>query len=129
MDSIADMLVRIQNAIRIREETVDLPHSKVKEGIARILLEEGYVSNLDTFTRMNKRFLRIRLKYTEAKKSVIAGMKRISSSSRRIYVGADSIPRVQCGFGTAIVTTPKGLMTDEQAREKKLGGEILCYVW
>jgi len=129
MDSIADMLVRMQNAIRVREETVDIPHSKIKEGIARILLEEGYIGNLDSFARMNKKFLRIRLKYTEAKKNVIAGMRRISRSSRRIYVGADALPRVQSGFGTAIVTTTQGLMTDEQAREKKLGGEVICYVW
>ena len=92
-------------------------------------MEEGYISKYDTFSRMNKKFLRLGLKYDINKKSIIAGLRKISTPGRRIYVGAREIPRVQSGFGMAVLTTPKGLMTDWEAREKKLGGEVLCYVW
>lgn len=129
MDAIADMFVRIKNASMSREDSVDLPHSKIKESLARILMEEGYISKYDTFSRMNKKFLRLGLKYDINKKSIIAGLRKISTPGRRIYVGAREIPRVQSGFGMAVLTTPKGLMTDWEAREKKLGGEVLCYVW
>lgn len=129
MDSIGDMLARMNNAIRVRKETVDLPHSRVKEAIAQIMLSEGYIGRCESFARMNKKFLRIGLKYTGEKRSVIRGMKRISKPGRRIYVGVQSLPRVQAGFGTAILSTSRGLMTDEGAREKKLGGEVICYIW
>lgn len=128
MDSIADMLVRMENALRVRRETVDIPHSKIKEGIVRILLAEGYISKYDTFARLGKKYLRVGLKYTGAKKGVIEKMGRVSKPSRRIYVGVRSIPRVQAGYGTAILSTSKGLMTDAEAREKKLGGEVLLWV-
>lgn len=129
MDPIADMLVKIKNALKKRDETVDLPHSRVKEGIARIFMAEGFFSKCDTLTRMNKKFLRIGLKYTGDKKSIIAGLRRASRPGRRIYVGNDSIPQMQAGFGTVVLSTSRGLMTDEQAREQKLGGEVVCYIW
>ena len=129
MDSIGDMLVRIMSAIRVRKETVDIPHSNLKEAMAKIMLGEGYIGKCDTFARMNKKYLRLGLKYMEDKKSIIVGMKRVSRPGRRVYVNARSVPRVQAGFGTAILSTPEGLMTDEGARGKKLGGEVVCYVW
>jgi small subunit ribosomal protein S8 len=129
MDSIADMFVRMMNAIRSREETVDLPHSRIKEQIARILQAEGYISKYDILTRINKGCLRLWLKYTEKKKSVIEKMKRVSTPGRRVYVGCRALPRIRSGYGTAIISTPKGLMTDGEAREKKLGGEVIGYVW
>lgn len=129
MDAIADLLVRIKNALRTREESVDIPHSKIREGIARILLEEGFIAKGDTFVRMKKKFLRIGLKYSPEKKSVIENLKRISTPGRRVYVNSKKVPWVQGGYGIAIISTTKGLMTDVSAREKKLGGEVLCYVW
>jgi small subunit ribosomal protein S8 len=129
MDSIGDVLVRINNALKVKKETVDLPHSKMKEGIGKILLEEGYISKCEVMTRLNKKYLRLGLKYTGDNKSIIEGMRRISTPGRRIYVGVQKIPRVQSGFGTAILSTPKGLMTDEGARASKIGGEVICYVW
>jgi small subunit ribosomal protein S8 len=129
MDTLANMMAAMKNAIAIRKETVDIPHSRIKEEVAKILLGEGYIGKYDVLARTNKKFLRIGLKYTPDKKSVIGGMKRISKSSRRVYAGAQSIPRVHSGFGTVILSTSKGLMTDEAAREKKLGGEVIGYVW
>jgi len=129
MDTIADFLVRIKNAIGVRKETVDVPHSKVKEELAKILAAEGFISKYEAFARMNKKFLRLGLKYAPDKKGVIAGMRRVSTPGRRIYVSAGRVPRVQSGFGLAIISTSKGLMTDRKARQNKVGGEVLCYVW
>lgn len=129
MDSIADMLNRVNNALEVRKEGVDLPHSRVKEEIARILLAEGYISKLEPLTRMNRKFIRLGLKYTARGRSVIEGLKRVSTSGKRHYVAATNIPRVRSGFGTAIISTSKGLMTDAAARQAKLGGEVLCFVW
>jgi small subunit ribosomal protein S8 len=129
MDSIADLLVRIKNALNVCKETIDLPHSRTKEAIGKILLAEGYISNCEIMTRANRKYLRIRLKYNSAKKAVITGMKKISTPGRRVYVRARAVPRVRSGFGTAILSTPRGVMTDEAARENKIGGEVLCYVW
>jgi small subunit ribosomal protein S8 len=124
MDSIADMLVRIESALNVKRENVDIPHSRLKEEIAKLLLAEGYISKLDVHTRMNKKYLRLMLK-----PKAISNLRRVSTPGRRIYVGAGKVPRVQAGFGTAIISTSKGLMTDDAAREKKLGGEVICYVW
>ena len=128
-DSIADMLSRIKNALNAHAETVDIPHSKIKEQVAKILVSEGYVEKFDALKRMDKRFLRLTLKYTESKKGIISGMKRVSKPGRRIYVDARSLPRVQAGFGTAIISTSRGVVTEEVARAQKLGGEVICYVW
>jgi len=129
MDSIADMLVRINNAVKIKKETVDLPHSKMKEALSRIMVGEGFVGKSEVMTRMNKKYLRLTLKYNDKKKSVIEGLKRISTPGRRYYVGVAKIPRVRSGFGTAILSTPRGLMTDVEARSNKVGGEVICYIW
>jgi small subunit ribosomal protein S8 len=129
MDSIADMLVRINNALKVKKEAVDLPHSKMKEGIGKIMLAEGYISKCEVLTRLNKKYLRLNLKYDQANKSLIEGLRRISTPGRRVYVGVPGIRRVQAGFGTAIISTSAGLMTDEQARAKKIGGEVVCHIW
>jgi len=129
MDSIADLLVRLRSGLNAKKESVDVPHSKMKEEMARLLLAEGFIGRYETHARMNKKHLRINLKYTPDRKSVIVGLKRVSTPGRRIYVGAAKVPRVQCGFGTALISTNKGLMTDEAARKQKLGGEIICYIW
>lgn len=129
MDSIADMLVRINNALRIREEAVEIPYSKMKEGIGRILQEEGYVARSEIVTRVSRKYLRINLKYNAAKRGVISSLEKVSTPGRRIYVGVDAIPKVHSGFGTAILSTPRGLLTDEKARAGKVGGEVICYVW
>ena len=129
MDSIADMLVQIQNAQKVRKDAVDLPHSRIKESIARIMLAEGFVSKVDTFARLTKKYLRVTLKYPAGKKLLIEGLKRVSTPGRRVYVGAAKVPRVRAGFGLAIISTSKGLMTDDDARRNKMGGEVLCYIW
>lgn len=127
-DPIADMLSRIKNALNIRGETVSIPHSGIKEEIAKILVSEGFVAGFNVLTRMKKKYIRISLKYRKNKQSVITQVLRISKPGRRIYSDARSIPRVQGGFGTAIISTSKGLKTDVEARAKKMGGEVLCYI-
>lgn len=129
MDSIADMLIRIGNALQVKKESVDVPHSRVKEEIGKLLQGEGYINRCEVMARMNKKYLRIGLKYSSAGKKAIEGLRRVSRPGKRIYVGAGAIPRVRSGFGTAIISTPQGLLTDEGAREKKVGGEVLCYIW
>jgi small subunit ribosomal protein S8 len=128
MDTIGDMLARIKNALRVKKEFVDLPFSKMKGEIARILLAEGYLSKVDVFSRGSKKYLRVGLKYV-GKKGVMEDIKRVSKPGRRVYVNAQSLPRIQAGFGTAIISTSKGLLTDEQARQQKVGGEVICYVF
>lgn len=129
MDSIADMLVRLSNGLKVNKETVEMPHSRMKEEIGKLLLAEGYIEKCEVLTRLNKKQLRLVPKYTGGKQGVISGLKRVSRPGRRIYVGANKIPRIRSGFGTAIISTPRGLMTDQTAREQKIGGEVICYVW
>jgi small subunit ribosomal protein S8 len=128
-DPIADMLSRIKTSQNARAETLDIPHSKIKEEIAKILAKEGYIGKHETLKRMNKKFLRVALKYGQNKKGIISGLRRVSKPGRRTYADARSLPRVHAGFGTAIISTSKGVMTEETAREKKIGGEVLCYIW
>ena len=128
-DPIADLLSRINNAQNGRAETIDVPHSIIKEEIVKILVNEGYLAKWDGLKRMDKKFLRLSLKYGQNKKGIITGMKRVSKSGRRIYSDARSLPKVQGGFGTSIISTSKGVMTDEVARAQKLGGEVICYIW
>jgi len=128
-DPLADMLTRIRNASRARHEKVDIPASKLKLEIVRILKEEGYIKNFK-FTKDDKQgVIRVFLKYEDDKRPVIEGIRRVSRPGRRIYAGADEIPKVLGGLGIAIVSTPKGVMTDHQARKLRVGGEVLCYVW
>ena len=127
VDPIADMLTRIRNAGRALLPTVQIPHSRMKESIAGILKLEGYVAEVNVEGKVPKT-IKIKLKY-EGKKTVIEGLKRISTPGLRRYVGAAEIPRVRGGLGVAVVSTSEGLMTDNQARKKNIGGELLCYVW
>ncbi|MFM2295901.1 MAG: hypothetical protein RLZZ350_2314 [Verrucomicrobiota bacterium] len=121
------MLTSIRNATRVTLPTVEVPHSKLKESLAKILKSEGYVSDVSVEGKTIKK-IKMGLKY-QGKKSVIEGIDRVSSPGLRRYVGSTEIPRIRGGLGIAIVTTSEGLMTDTQARRKNLGGEIICKVW
>ena len=126
-DPIADMLTRIRNAGRALLPAVELPHSRMKESVAKILKSEGYVADVAVEGNAIKK-LKIRLKY-QGKKNVIEGLKRVSRPGLRRYVGATEIPRVLNGMGVSIMSTPEGVMTGAQAKKKNLGGELLCQVW
>ena len=126
-DPIADMLTRIRNAGKALLPAVELPHSRMKESVAKILKTEGYVADVAVEGNAVKK-LKIRLKY-QGKKNVIEGLKRVSRPGLRRYVGSTEIPRVLSGMGISIVSTPEGVMTGEQAKKKNLGGELLCQVW
>ena len=126
-DPISDMLTRIRNAGRALLPAVELPHSRMKESVAKILKREGYVAEVAVEGATIKK-LKIRLKY-QGKKNVIEGLKRVSRPGLRLYVGATEIPRVLNGMGVSIVSTPEGVMTGAEAKKKNLGGELLCQVW
>ena len=128
-DPIADMLTRIRNALTVRHETVEMPASNMKKAIANILLEEGYVKNVEFVDDGLSGKIVITLKYTEGNKPVISGLKRVSKPGLRTYSGAENMPKVLGGLGTAIVSTSKGIMTDKQAKAANVGGELLCFVW
>ena len=127
-DSIADMLTRIRNANSMRYETVRIPASKVKEEIAKILKEEGFISNYKLEKDNVQGTLVLTLKY-DNKQRVITGLKRISKPGLRVYAKHDEIPKVLNGLGIAIISTSKGIMTDKQARKENIGGEVLAYIW
>ncbi len=127
-DPVADMLTRIRNAGRAGHSTVLIPASKLKQSIADVLTKQGYIAEVELETEGAKRTLKLTLKYADSK-PVIEGLRRISKPSRRIYVGAGEVPRVRGGLGTAIVSTPQGVVTDKEARSLNVGGELLCYVW
>jgi small subunit ribosomal protein S8 len=126
-DPISDMLTRIRNANRALLPAVEVPHSKIKESIAGILKREGYIADFSVEGKL-PRTIKLKLKY-QGKKSIIEGLRRVSSPGLRRYVGATKIPRVRGGLGVAVVSTSEGLLTDVQARTKKIGGELICYVW
>jgi small subunit ribosomal protein S8 len=129
-DPIADMLTRIRNAAHARHRRVDVPASRMKTSIAKILQEEGYISHVRLIEDKKQGVLRIFLKYGELRGgSVIRGVERVSKPGRRVYVGHEAIPRVRGGYGTAIISTSQGLMTAVQARQKGIGGEVVCQVW
>ena len=128
-DPIADMLTRIRNALMVRHESVSIPSSTIKKSIADILLAEGYINGYKVEENDGKANIVIDLKYRDKRHSVISGIKRISKPGLRVYAGVDELPKVLNGLGIAIVSTNKGLMTDEQARQANLGGEIIAYVW
>lgn len=127
-DPIADMLTRVRNANAVMHEKVDIPHSKMKERIAEILKEQGYISNYKIVTEGNNKNIRVYLKYA-GKERVIKGIKRISKPGRRVYSSVEDMPRVLSGLGIAIVSTSKGIVTDKVARAEKVGGEVLAFVW
>ena len=126
-DTISDMLTRIRNASRVMLPAVEMPHSRMKESIAHILKKEGYVAEVTTEGKVPKK-LTLKLKY-DNRKSVIEGLRRVSSPGLRRYVGATEIPRVRGGLGISVVSTSQGVMTGTQARKNNLGGELLCYIW
>ena len=128
-DPIADMLTRIRNANMAEKPSVQMPHSKMKSEIARLLKSEGFIKDYTMENEEGKSVLRVFLKYTVDREPVIQGLRRISKSSCRKYVGSDEVPRVLGGIGVAILSTSAGLMTDNEARRQKIGGEVLCYVW
>lgn len=127
-DPVADFLARIRNAIRARHQKLDVPASKLKAEIARILKEEGYISNYKTQEEDGKQVLRVYLKYV-GNEAAIRDLARVSRPGCRVYIGRDEIKRVQGGMGISIMTTPKGVMTGRQARRDGVGGELLCEVW
>ncbi|MBI9019775.1 MAG: 30S ribosomal protein S8 [Verrucomicrobia bacterium] len=128
-DPISDMLTRIRNANMAEHKTVQIPHSRMKSELARILKEEGYIKDYTTENVAGKATLVLFLKYMEDQKPVIQGLRRVSRPSRRHYVGADDVPRVLGGIGTAILSTSSGVFTDTEARKSHVGGEVLCYIW
>ena len=129
-DPIADMLTRIRNANTSKHKTVDVPASKMKVAIAEILFKEGYIKSFEEIKDVNTQgVIRITLKYDEKGTRVIDGLKRISKPGLKVYAGKDELPKVLNGLGIAIISTSKGLMTDKQAREAGIGGEVLAYVW
>jgi len=128
-DPIADMISRMKNAIKRKKDQVDVPSSKMKQEIARLLKEEGYIANYKNIEDNKQGVLQIFLKYTEKNQSVIREMKRISKPGKRVYADSDNIPKVIEGLGRAVISTSRGVMTDNECRKNKLGGEVLLYVW
>jgi small subunit ribosomal protein S8 len=128
-DAIADMLTRIRNAGSAKHETVDIPASNLKKSIAKILLEEGYVRNIEEIDDGKQGIIRILLKYTGNKQNVITGIKRISKPGLRVYASRDEVPKVLGGLGIAVLSTSKGIMTDKKARTEGIGGEVLAFIW
>jgi len=128
-DTIADMLTRIRNANAMRYIEVSVPASKLKEELARILKEEGFIEDYKIVKKDVQGTIVLTLKYGKNKERVITGLKRISKPGLRVYVKSDEVPKVLNGLGIAIISTSKGIMTDKQARNEKLGGEVLAYIW
>lgn len=128
-DPISDMLTRMRNAILIKSEKVDIPASKMKVEIAKILKEEGFIKSYKIIKDKKQGILRVTLKYTSENEPVVSGLKKISKPGRRVYVGKSEVPRVMGGVGIAIITTPKGILSDKGCRSEGVGGEVLCYVW
>ena len=128
-DPIADMLTRIRNANNSRHTTVDIPASNMKKAIAKILLDEGYVKNVEYIDDSTQGVIRITLKYAENKQKVLTGLKRVSKPGLRIYASKEELPRVLKGLGIAIISTSKGIMTDKEARRQNVGGEVLAFIW
>ncbi len=127
-DPIADMLTRIRNAALIRSEKVDVPASRIKLEIAKILKEEGFIRAYKILKDRKQGILRLTLKYID-NDNVISGLRRISKPGRRVYVGSGEIPRVMGGVGIAVLTTSRGIMSDKTCRRESVGGEVICYVW
>ena len=130
-DPIADMLTRVRNANVAMHDTVPMPSSKLKESLAALLQREGYIEGYAVRDNPKRpgRILEIQMKYSPDRARTISGIKRVSKPGLRVYTGADSLPRVLGGLGVAVLSTSQGLMTDREARKRKVGGEVLCYVW
>ncbi len=128
-DPISDLLVRLQNALRRRHDTVSVPASRLKREILRILQHEGYIQGVQAEVEDGHPVLKVQLRYVVEGQPMVTGMQRVSKPGRRVYVGIKDIPRVKNGIGMAILSTSKGLMTDQDSRRAGLGGEVLCAVW
>jgi len=128
-DPIADMLTRIRNAVTVRHDFVLVPSSRMKLAIAKILKEEGFITDYEVLKGKPHRAIKLHLKYDEQNQPFISGLKRVSKPGLRVYAGQKEIPRVYGGLGVAILSTPKGVMTGQQAWRHDVGGELLCYVW
>jgi small subunit ribosomal protein S8 len=128
-DPIADLLTRIRNASRAEHEKVDIPASKLKVKITELLKDEGFVKNYRLIEDEKQGVLRVYLKYGAGNEKMISGLVRVSRPGRRVYVGKDKIPTILGGMGVAILSTPRGLLTDRESRKARVGGEVLCYVW
>ncbi len=128
-DPIADFLNRIKNGQKARFEKVDIPASKMKASLSRILKEEGYIRNFKQIKDDKQGIIRVQLKYTDTREGAITGIKRVSKPGCRVYVGHDEMPRILNGMGISVVSTSKGVMTDRQARQEGVGGELLCSIW
>ena len=128
-DPIADMLTRIRNGLQARHETVAIPASKEKKEIAKILKEEGFITDYSVESDGVKKVMTVVLKYGPNNEKVISGLKRISTPGLRVYAKAENLPRVLNGLGVAIISTSQGMMTDKEARAKRIGGEVIAYVW
>ncbi|MBQ1846865.1 MAG: 30S ribosomal protein S8 [Clostridia bacterium] len=128
-DVIADMLTRIRNANNAKHDTVDIPASNMKKAIADILVDEGYIKNVQVIEDNKQGILRVTLKYGPNKQKILQGLRRVSKPGLRIYANSKDMPRVMNGLGVAIVSTSKGIMTDKQARSQNVGGEVIAFVW
>lgn len=128
-DAIGDLLTRIRNATAAKHETVEVPSSNIKKSIVQVLLDEGYIRKFTVTEDGKQGMIKIFLKYTEDKQSVITGLKRVSKPGLRIYSNVEEMPRVMKGLGIAIISTSKGIMTDRHARKENVGGEVLAFVW
>ena len=128
-DTVADMLTRIRNANSAKHDTVDIPASKLKTAIAQILLDEGYIKSFTVIDDKKQGTIRITLKYGPNKTQIITGLRRVSKPGLRIYTSCKDAPRVMKGLGIAILSPPKGIMTDKRARKENVGGEVLAFVW
>lgn len=128
-DPVADLLTRIRNANTVHHEVVEVPSSKMKKSIVDIMLNEGYLKNIEEFNDGSVPMLRLSMKYANNKQKVITGLKRISKPGLRVYTSNEEIPQVLSGLGIAIISTSKGIMTDREARKANVGGEVICYIW
>ena len=128
-DPIADMLSRIRNASSAMHDDVVIPASKIKENIARILVEEGFVNEMELVEDGGHPVIKLALRYSQDRERAISGIKRVSKPGRRVYRGANDLPRVLGGLGVAIISTSQGVMTDKQARRARVGGEVMAYIW
>ncbi|MFL0247604.1 30S ribosomal protein S8 [Candidatus Clostridium stratigraminis] len=128
-DPIADLLTRIRNANVVRHEMVEVPSSNIKKAVANIMLQEGYLKNIEEYNDGSVPMLRLTMKYGANKQRTITGLRRISKPGLRVYCGKEETPKVLNGLGVAIISTSKGIVTDRDARKLGLGGEVICYIW
>lgn len=128
-DPIADLLTRIRNANVVRHEMVEVPSSTIKKAVANIMLQEGYLKNIEEYNDGSVPMLRLTMKYGANKQRTITGLRRISKPGLRVYCGKEETPKVLNGLGVAVISTSKGIVTDRDARKLGLGGEVICYIW